>query len=358
MNKMKYVIFGDASYPHVYKWYLALSEHYDVHVISFASGDNIKFSYRNLHTIDVATNQNGGNFRLLAYTPKIGKILRSINPDIVNAHYLTSYGFITALLKPFIPNTKIVMSAWGSDILVTPQRNVVYKYITKFTLKCADLITSDCHYMSDVINQLVKKGNVSTFPMGIDESQVLMNTEKQSIFTFLSLRTLVKNSNVDLIIDAFNKVHLLHPNTQLLIAHKGNEEEYLKSKVRSLGITDAVKFLGFLTAEELENVMSNSHVYLSMLTSDAVSVSLLETMASEMIVIASDLPANKEFITDQGNGFITSISSEHINSAMLQCLAMSDAERELIYSKCRDIILEKAIWKNNYSYYLSCLEKL
>ncbi len=354
----KYVIFGDASYPHIYKWYLALSEHYDVHVISFEFGDNIKFSYRNLHSINVVTNQNGGNFKLLAYIPQILKILRSINPDIVNAHYLTSYGFITALLKPFLPKTKLVMSAWGSDILVTPQKNLVYKYITKFTLKCADLITSDCHYMSDVINQLVKKGNVSTFPMGIDESQVLMNTEKQSVFTFLSLRTLVKNSNFDLIIEAFNKVHLLHPNTQLLIAHKGSEEAYLKTKVRDLGITNSVKFLGFLTAEELKHAMSSSHVYLSMLTSDAVSVSLLETMASEMIVIASDLPANKEFITDLENGFIASISSKNISSAMLQSLVMSDAARELMYSKCRDIILKKAIWKNNCSYYLSFLKKL
>lgn len=356
--KKKYVIFGDASYPHVYKWYQALCEHYDVHVITFASGDNIKFAYRNLHTIDVATNQNGGNFRLLAYLPKIGKLLRRITPDIVNAHYLTSYGFITALLKPFMPNTKIVMSAWGSDILVTAQRNVVYKYITKFTLKCADLITSDCHYMSEVINQLVKKGNVVTFPMGIDESQVLVKTEKKSIFTFLSLRTLVKNSNVDLVIDAFNKVHRSHPNTQLLIAHKGSEEEYLKAKVSALGITDSVKFLGFLTAEELEMTMSSSHVYLSMLTSDAVSVSLLETMASEMIVITSDLPANKEFITDHENGFIVPISLEEIAEAMLKSVTMSVEERALVYAKCHDIILEKAIWKNNFSYYLSFLKKL
>lgn len=354
----KYVILGDASYPHVYKWYLALSEHYDVHVMSFTSGDNIKFSYRNLYSIDVETNQNGGNLKLLAYIPKIFKILRSINPDIINAHYLTSYGFIAALLKPFMSNTKIVMSAWGSDILVTPQKNLVYKYITKFTLGCADLITSDCHYMSDVIKLLVRKANVITFPMGIDESQVLVNTEKQSIFTFLSLRTLVKNSNVDLIIDAFNKVHLSHPNTQLLIAHKGSEEASLKEKVSDFGLTDAVKFLGFLTAEELEKVMSTSHVYLSMLTSDAVSVSLLETMASEMVVIASDLPANREFIADQNNGFIIPLSSDGIASAMLQSLTMSAAEREVVYSKCRDIVLAKAIWKNNFSYYLSCLKKL
>ena len=57
-------------------------------------------------------------------------VLRSIAPDIFHAHFVVEHGFYGALasVHPF------VVSAWGSDVLVEPQRDPLSKLIARWTL--------------------------------------------------------------------------------------------------------------------------------------------------------------------------------------------------------------------------------
>ncbi|WP_435264082.1 glycosyltransferase [Tenacibaculum sp. nBUS_03] len=351
----KYILFGDASYNHVFKWYEELKLNFEVHVVTFAKKSDIPFKYGNLHSIEADVNSEGGNKNLILLLPKIKKIFKNINPVIVNAHYLTSYGFLSALLKNR-NNFFLIQSTWGTDILVTPKKNILYKIITKYSLNKGNLITSDSLYMTEVINSL-SKNKVLTFPMGLKKENLKYNTVKNSFFTFLSLRTLNDNSQVDIIIKAFSLfVKNIDNNSKLLIAHRGEKEEELKTLVKKLHLEDQVIFLGFLKEKEYVEVIVKSNCYISIPKSDALSVSLLETMAAETIPLVSNIPANKEFINLR-NGFILPQNNE--NSLFLQMkkiYSLSTKEINEIYSYNKELILKRAMLKDNFSFYIKSLE--
>ena len=52
--------------------------------------------------------------------------------------------------------------------------------------------------------------------------------------------------------------------------------------------------------------MTNCDVYVSTSLSDSTSLSLQEAMACQLAPTATDIPANREWITDGQNGFIVS----------------------------------------------------
>ena len=71
------------------------------------------------------------------------------NPDLIHAHYASSYGFIAFLtrFKPFI------LSAWGSDIYDFPNRNFINHSLTKKVLGSATIVCSTSYAMKNIIEK-------------------------------------------------------------------------------------------------------------------------------------------------------------------------------------------------------------
>ncbi len=355
MNKnKKYIIFGDASYPHIYKWYQQLKDDYDVYVVTFGKKKFIKYKYEKLYSLELNMSSSGGNKQVLKSLVKVYKIFKEIKPSIVNAHYLTSYGFIAALISKVL-KFYLVQSTWGTDILVTPNKNKTFKLLAKFSLNSADLISSDSLSMTKVIKKLSNK-EVITFPMGIEKSLLTNTYDKYEDFTFLSLRTLNENSNIDMIINAFYKFHKVNKNAKLIIAHKGHKERVLKDLVKSLDLNNNVSFVGFLNNEELVYNMKKSHVYLSLLTSDALSVSLLETIACGCIPFVSNVEGNLEVIKNNENGFIIDNENE-LYSIMNKVYKSYDIIVKDINKINKEYIKKNALIDNNFNFYKKSLNE-
>jgi glycosyltransferase involved in cell wall biosynthesis len=341
---MKICFLGDGNSIHIRRWLDSFHDKgHEVHLITFSK---VELKHIIVHEIgDVNININGSNWRYMFSIIQIKKLLRKINPDIVNAHFVTSYGFLAALsgAKP------LVVSAWGTDILVTPERNKVYKAITKYALNKAKLVTSDSDFMSKAIEKLTNT-KVLTVPMGV-ESSLCYKDRKESTdeIKILSLRTVNKNSNVDIIIKAFSKLVINNEGTRfkLIITNDGPEMENIKVLVKELNLENSVDIKGFVSRDELIELLYSSHMHITMPDSDSTSVTLLEAMASGIITIASDIPANREWINHKENGLI----AENIDAESLKiCMeyAMSDSQFKQKASRLsREVILERAIWTQN-----------
>lgn len=213
MHKKLYVLMGDAGSPHFFKWYMALSKRFKVIVVSWH--DSKGYAYENHMSLSVGKLNPRGGWAYLYRLVKLILIIRRTSPDIVNAHFLTSYGFLASLVRLFI-KFKFIASAWGSDILITPQKSFLLRSITKFVLNKSDIVTSDSFSVSTVIEQLSKDCELITFPMGIRKEIIIKDSKKCEKFTFVSARTLIKNSNVDEIIHSFNILIKNNINAQLI----------------------------------------------------------------------------------------------------------------------------------------------
>ena len=96
------------------------------------------------------------NWHYLMQLPRLWKTVREIQPDILNAHFLSSYGVLGAMVRP--AGCPFVISLHGSDILVIPRRSNVLRLAARYALGRADLITSVAQHVTRILAAYLRPG--------------------------------------------------------------------------------------------------------------------------------------------------------------------------------------------------------
>ena len=84
------------------------------------------------------------------------QIIKDFNPTVIHGQQINKAIFYVTLnkRKHKIP---LVVTAWGSDVLLIPQQNRLYKKIVQYVLCKADYLTSDSRFTAYKMQQLVDK---------------------------------------------------------------------------------------------------------------------------------------------------------------------------------------------------------
>ncbi|HNV95692.1 MAG TPA: glycosyltransferase [Bacteroidales bacterium] len=339
-NKAKYLLMGNAESPHLIKWARELAKHVDLYVLSFQETDKAIYQLiekEKCYSFHQKINTAGGNFHLLKLLPKVKRIIKEIKPDFINAHYITSYGFLAALVKPGY--SKLILSAWGSDILVTPFESNLKKKITQYALKKSFLVTSDSNFMSEKIRVLSPKAHILTFPFGL-EKMPECSIENKNPTLFFSNRALTPNYRIELVLELFSEICTTMPESRLIIANEGSEKEKLMKIAAELGISNNIEWVGFINAERQAEIYKKATYFFSVPISDATSVSLLEAMAYGCVPIVSDIPANHEWIKHLENGIFIQNNTNIIEY-------LKNTNHSHVFDLNRKIIKERAIFSEN-----------
>ena len=265
---------------------------------------------------------------------KIKKLIQEYSPTIIHIHQMNSYAYysLIAARKSSVPK---ILTAWGSDILLSPKKNCLLKKMVQFNLRHADFFTSDSEFMAEEMRSLLPKRKldilIANFGIEIIEKDLL----KENII--YSNRLHKKLYQIESVINAF-KLFLensIDKTWKLVIAATGEETDNLKSLVEQLNLTENVEFAGWVNNEKNVEYYSKAKLFVSIPESDATSISLLEAMAYGCIPVLSDLPANREWIDDGKNGIIVNSPSENIFDRALK-LNFSE-----VASYNKKIIIEK-----------------
>lgn len=224
--------------------------------------------------------------------------LQALAPDIVHAHYITSYGYLAARCA----RRPLFMTAWGSDLLVTPQRNPLLRALTGWTLRRADLLTADSRDLVQAAEAYRPPAPVHWVHWGADLQRFAPAdwASKPRQFHIASLRNWEPNYQIEWIVEALSLLRRQCPqaDAQLHLMGGGAQEPALRGRVSALGLAACVHFHGRLDDAHMQAVLRDCHVSVSVPRSDATSVSVLESMACGLPVVASDLPANRHWLTD------------------------------------------------------------
>jgi len=139
---MKVLLLSDINSSHTKRWALDLSNKgIKVAIFSFVSPTEDWFSIANIKvsSLNLKKKAKGGTtilskIKYLVMMPKLKKFVKSFKPDIVHAHFLTSYGVLAHRLNfhPFI------ISVWGSDVFFDLENHKVLQKKMKETLKNVD----------------------------------------------------------------------------------------------------------------------------------------------------------------------------------------------------------------------------
>ena len=313
---MKICFIAPANNYHTKKWAnWFLSRGHEIHIISFIKDEIPGVSVHYIETGVSAEGSDASKLKYLFKARKLKKIIDSIQPDVVNVHYASSYGAVAALsgIKHY------VLSVWGSDIYDFPRKSPLHRLLLKYSLKKAEILFSTSHSMAAEAAKYTNREFEIT-PFGVDMDLFNPNKrtrEKDIPFTIGIVKTLSDLYGIDYLIKA---VAILKKEKHdfeiaLRISGDGPQEEKYRKQVKDLGIENITTFLGRITQEKAACEWANMDVAVipSMLY-ESFGVSAVEAQACGTPLIITDVEGLMETTTP-------GVSSELVSKKDEQAIA-------------------------------------
>lgn len=327
---MKVLFLSDAASPHTRKWLSGLKNRgLDVTLFSLTPNDDD--FYKKLNIPLTALSHNAGTNRIvhkLLYfrsLPVIRKMARAFSPDIVHAHYASSYGLLGSLTV----KGAYCISVWGSDVYAFPKGGWIYRYLLGFSLNRADLLFSTSNNMA-LETFKYTKNRIEVIPFGIDLTAFSMKErilKKEEPIRFASAKSLVPIYNVSIVVSAFRKLQALHPTTKMELHIAGDGPE--KKKCEQLAgeeLDRTVFFEGRIIPEKMPDFYRSKHVLVNIPETESFGVSILEASASGLAVIATRAGGIPEVLNHNQTGLLLDhIDEDKVTEAMDYFVA--DTER-------------------------------
>ncbi len=274
----------------------------------------------------------------------LSNFLKRLKPDILHAHYVSSYGVIGTLtgFHPFI------ISVWGMDIYNAP-KNLLLRPLIQYALFKADYVMSTSKTMYKQTRKYLKDKPIAVTPFGIDFKKFYPRPKKSKKFIIGTARILAPKYGIKYLIEAFTEFAGKISNTELLIAGQGPQQNELKQLCKRNNITDKVKFLGFVPPDQMPRFLCQLDVFCmpSIEESESFGVAALEAQACGLPVIASDIGGLPETVQDNLSGFLVHPKNAQEISKKLYLLVKDTALLKRLSHGAIQFVRENYDWEKN-----------
>jgi glycosyltransferase involved in cell wall biosynthesis len=277
----------------------------------------------------------------------IRRLLRRVNPHIFHVHSAGIYGLmgVTANFHP------MVLTAWGSDILINGKSTLLRPFV-KHILRKADVVTSDAEHMIQAMNFLGKeKEQMTIIRFGVDTDRFKPATPDVDLLkllgvwgdpTVISLRNFHPIYDIQTLLKSIPYVLEQVPSTKFILVGTGPQKEDLEQLAQSLGLEDSVKFVGKLPNEDLPRYLASMDVYVSTSLSDAgIAASTAEAMACGLASIVTDSGENRLWIKDGIDGYVVPVSNPQQLAKSIIKLIIDEPLRKAFSERGRQVIAER-----------------
>lgn len=286
---------------------------------------------------------------------KLRDIVNTFKPHVVHSHLFRA-NFLARLLKFSLSSPKIICTEHSTSV-TSYKRVIAYR----LTDALADMNTnvSDAAVECYIKEGAVRKGNMITVKNGVNLSEycfdeiirkktrkALLVQEKKVI---LAVGRLSPEKDYPNLINAISILNKSRDDFIVFIVGDGSLRENLFSITRSLSLDNVIKFLG--SRNDVKNLMQAADVYVMSSLWEGLPMVLLEAMACERTIVATDCGGNRDLVGE--NGFIVPTQDpERLALAIEEALNMQENERLALGNKSRKHIEENYSLSYNADNYL------
>ena len=354
----KILFLADANSPHTIRWAKAIKNSgntigifcfFKIDPSLYSDIKDIKLYSLNISRVLQRTSED--NFSKLIYLKavrEVKRILKEYKPDIVHAHYASSYGLIGAL-SGFHP---YIISMWGSDVYGFPNYSFLHMRILKFNLSKADKLLSTGIKMKTEAEKYTKKEILVT-PFGIDVNKfkatdVTTIFEKDNI-VIGTIKTLEKIYGIEYLIKAFKivKTKLPDKKIKLLLVGEGTQRKKLENMAIELNLLSDILFTGYVNNNEVEKYHNMLDVFVAVSLQESFGVSVLEASACGKPVIVSNVGGLPEVVDDGKTGIIVEKENPYqLADALIKLITNPNLRIEMGING-RKKVLEEYNWINS-----------
>jgi L-malate glycosyltransferase len=339
---MRILYVADAQSVHTRRWAEAFRDlGAQVHVASFRPAQIAGVEVHRLPTGGL------GKAGYLLALPVLRRLAARLRPDIVHAQYLTSYGFLAAAAGL----RQLVAPAWGSDVLVSPRESRVSRALVAYALRHADQVTTVAEHMNAAVIELgAPAGRVQAVPFGVDTTLFRPPAAPRAEpppLRIICTRNYAPVYSVHTLVEAARRLQGRGVALALDLVGAGPLRAELQAQVQAAGLSPVTLFHGHVDHPRLVALLGAAHVFVSPAVSDGNNVSLNEAMACGCFPVATDIPANAQWLTPGRNGLLFQPGDA---DGLADAIAQAAAEptlRVAAEAENRLIVEQRADWQVN-----------
>lgn len=350
---MKVLILSDAASSHTIKWANSLSRAgIAVYLFTLAGYDPEQYDKKiRIYTSGLSNQIKSNSFGspvkaiYLFSIIKIKRLIKKIKPDVVHAHYISSYGLLGRLCG-FHP---LYISVWGSDVTNFPDAFFFYKYVLKFIFEKADKIYSTSNWMASHCTQYTSK-EISIIPFGIDTAifkKLKMNNSNRSDKTVIgTVKVIDKNYGIEFLLKAFKILKIKFPKIpmELLIVGDGALRSEIEKLAINLDISCDCRFTGHIPYNQIQNYHNQIDIEVFPSINESFGVSVLEASACENPVVVTNVGGLREVVDNNNTGYIVSAQNEFEIAVAIENLLLNKPLCKNMGSAGRDWVIKFFNW--------------
>lgn len=352
---MKVAILSASTSIHTIQWVKYLAEQgLDIHVISQHA---ITPDWP--QEIPITLLPYKGFIGYFLNAPALKKLLKDIQPDLLNVHFASGYG-TTARLTKFTP---YVLSVWGSDVYDFPYKSFFHKYLIRKNLLSANVIASTSNCMAVQTKNLLSHYDRTIFvtPFGVNPSIFAPKLNDSEYITIGTVKTLSDKYGIDTLIQSFSLLrnrlkksnNSIYKLLKLRIVGGGPQELKLKNLVRELEIDSVTEFVGQVVHSQVPCELSKLDIYvaLSRLDSESFGVAIVEAQSVGIPVVVSSVGGLPEVVKDNITGLVVEKEDPLDASEALEKLVLNEELRLKMGRAGREHVMKEYDW-------VKCAEKM
>ena len=166
----------------------------------------------------------------------------------------------------------------------------------------------------------------------------------------ISTRSWENIYGIETLLKAFRIITLAEPNVRIIMLGGGSLSGIIDKHIAKYEMDRIINRPGVVENSGLAEYFKCADIYISCSLTDGSSISLLEAMASGLPVVVSDIPGNREWVSDGVNGFLAETGSgEAFAAGVRKLLAMSENERSEMGLRNQKLAEDRADWDKNFN---------
>ncbi len=353
---MKILLLSDANSIHTQKWVDSISlKGFEVQLFSlFKPNKNTSNKYKKTNVIITSLNlkskikelrePNISKIKYLKSIPVIKKIIKQFKPDLIHAHYASSYGLL-GILSGFKP---LITSAWGSDIYHFPNKNIINKWLLRLVIAKSDKICSTSKAMKQVIEKEFNRFDIHEIPFGVDTNIFKPNSKMNEKFIVGTIKSIESHNGIDCLIDAASLViNNFKRNINFMIVGEGSLKKEMHQKAKELKINDKIEFIGYVDHETVLRQYNKLSIFIAVSKRESFGVSVLEAASCEIPSITSDVGGLIEVNLNNKTGIVIKPNEPMALARSIVKIYDDEKFRFRLGKNARKRVIKEYSWEKN-----------
>lgn len=290
----------------------------------------------------------------------LGRHLRELRPDVVQACYATTHGALAA----FAGRHPWLLSVWGSDVAGAADAGWARRAWTRRAVAGADAVCATSRFLAREVERLCPVP-VAVTPFGVDVERfrrppgARSRSARRDELVVGYVKTLAPRYGPGVLVEALARLAAEQVPVRLVMIGRDETGGAVARQAARLGVADRVSFAGFVPHEELPARLAGLDVVVNPSTcQEAFGVSILEASACSLPVVATAVGGVREVCLDGRTGLLVPPGDPQALAGALLTLANDPATARAMGEAGRRFVVETYRWEDCVRRMLAELERV